>query len=191
MSYFSVNNLKPIFSTPLSLSLARGSHKMTDEDAEYRIVVALHEAAHYAAAIACPKTSILGVSIYAPFSNTFMSRQMEGQVRAMSVDAEHDAFGNFVGLAWEELHGDITCAVADEKAGKAHAKYAAGRGDPEEKTKEILDKARRFVVLADQPIRWAAVGLLGLIPKSGELTRDKTARLSEALRPKVPPYWRV
>lgn len=57
--------------------------------------------------------------------------------------------------------------------------------------KEILDKARRFVVLADQPIRWAAVGLLGLIPKSGELTRDKTARLSDALRPKVPPYWRV
>jgi len=50
-----------------------------------------------------------------------------------------------------------------------------------------LDKARRFVVLADQPIRWAAVGLLGLLPKSGELTRDKTARLSEALRPKVLP----
>ena len=56
-----------------------------------------------------------------------------------------------------------------------------GLGDPEEKTKEILDKARRFVVLADQPIRWAAVGPLGLIPKSGELTRVKTGRLSEAL----------
>ena len=57
--------------------------------------------------------------------------------------------------------------------------------------KELLEKDRRLVVLADQPIRWGAVSLLGLIPKSGELTRDKTARLSDALRPKVPPYWRV
>ena len=70
---------------------------------------------------------------------------------------------------------------------RALFELAVGRGDPEEKTKEILDKTRRFVVLADQPIRWAAVGLLGLIPKSGEHTRDKTARLGDALKPKVPP----
>jgi hypothetical protein len=54
-----------------------------------------------------------------------------------------------------------------------------------------LNDARRFVVLADKPIRWAAIGLLGLIPKSGELTRDKTEQLSDALRPKVSPYLRV
>lgn len=116
---------------------------------------------------------------------------MAGQIRAMSVDAEHNAFGNFVGLAWEELHGDTRTAGVDHRSGKAHARSAAGTGDPDEKIAEILDKARRFVVLADQPIHWAAVGLLGLIPKSGELTREKTARLADVLRPKVPTYWRL
>ena len=89
--------------------------------------------------------------------------------------------------------GDFDPQGVRAKSGSVTARalfeLAACRGDPEEKTKEILYKASRFVVLADQPIRWAAVGLLGLLPKSGELTRDKTARLSEALRPNFPPHW--
>ena len=93
------------------------------------------------------------------------------------------------------MQGISTPAAARAKSGSVTARalceLAVGRGDPEEKIREILNKARRFVVLADQPIRWAAVGLLELIPKSGELTRDKTARLSDALRPKVPPHLRV
>jgi hypothetical protein len=75
----------------------------------------------------------------------------------------------------------VACATSGLVSARALFELAVGLGDPEEKTKEILYKASRFVVLADQPIRWAAVGLLGLIPKSSELTRDKTARLSDEL----------
>jgi hypothetical protein len=190
MSHFSVSNLKPIFSTPLSVDLARGQHVMTDEQAKHRIVVALHEAAHLVASIACPSTSILGVGVYAPFkAQNFFGRGCDGEVRSMSVYPEHDAFINFVGVAWEELHGDLAFADVDLQAGFRYAKSAVESGGTAlEKAEEILDKARSFVIVADRQIRVAAVGLLGLIPKHGELKRPKTAHLVNALRPTIPRY---
>jgi hypothetical protein len=89
------------------------------------------------------------------------------------------------------LHGDPVFSQIDNKKGRVCAKAAAGDSDPIEKAEEILNKARRFVVQADLVIHYAAVGLLGLIPKHGELNRAKTTRLAAALRPKVPKYHRL
>jgi hypothetical protein len=163
---------------------------MTDEQAKHRIVVALHEAAHLVASIACPSTSIFGVGVYAPFkAKNFLGRGCDGEVRSMCVYPEHDAFINFVGFAWEELHGDPAFADVDLQAGFSYAKSAVEDGCTAlEKAEEIMDRARSFIVVADHQIHVAAVGLLGLMPKHGELKRPKTTHLVNALSPTIPRY---
>jgi hypothetical protein len=190
MKRLSVNQLEEIFSLPLSIDLARGTRMMSDAQAEDRLAVALHESAHLTASIACPNTSILGVSVYAPYrAKHLQGRGIDGQVRSCSLEPEHDAFINFVGVAWEERHGDVNYAAADYRAGVAHARASVSdRPGSAGEIKRILDCARVFVLEADTAIRWASVGLLALVPNSGDLNRRKTAKLAEILRPHVPSY---
>jgi hypothetical protein len=155
---------------PLTVELARGDRKLTDELATEKLKFALHEAAHLAAAIACPHSSIHNVWVH-PTGKGF--RGVGGRVRSDEKYEDEESFVSLVGYAWEELHGDIATARGDYERG-CNPFYP-----------DVLATARAFIVSHDTAIRHAAIGVLCLCTVKGVLDGQRLKGLVKWLKPQI------
>jgi hypothetical protein len=168
----SIKSLDLIPSIPLTLELAGGGFGYADNVIAERLHIAPHECAHLVSAIACPRSGILGLQLMTRHHKNMGA----GNCQTLECYPDEASLVSLCGYAWEELHGDVKRAAQDFKEGfRPHRAY-------------MLHRAREFVVKHEQVINYAAVGVLALIPKNGDMGRAKLHALAQWLKPYITPY---
>ena len=174
MPQYRPEDLDEFVEVPLDV-LARTAPSMSEAEVKERKDAALHEAAHLMAAI-CYRADVSEVTLTTTGRET--RRKPAGSVQVSVKRVEHDAIISYVGLAWEELHGEARRAGPDMVEGDrlAAEPWCEGTRD------DLLTKAREFVLIGDRAIRVVAACLLAVTPKSGVLRGRTLKRLLAILR---------
>lgn len=169
-----------IIDLPLD-DLARRDSHISDADVAMRVRTALHESAHLVAAAYC-RAYVYRVEI-----NSAVCAKRAGEyggVSALGILPGDEAFIALVGLAWEELHGDVADAACDRRDGRQFADEA------DESFEDLLNEARQFARDAEELIRCMAAAILALVPKSGALKNRTLSGLLRWVRPEDPALYR-
>lgn len=169
-------------SIPLTLGLVREHYPrpMTDAEAQERLDTALHEAAHYVAALAFRGSCTTSIHLYAPTGRG--SKKPAGRTQSVCVGAEEDAFHSIAGYVWERMrNANTTRADGDFEAAERQARSGTLS------VWDLIHVAARFIRHdAKLPIQYAAVGLICLVTQAGVLDGKRLNHLSDWLRPQVP-----
>lgn len=90
--------------------LIRWTPRLTDEEKALRFGTALHEAAHFVASCACPRSTILNVFIHPTGRST---KAYAGRVQSAEILEEEELFVTYAGIAWERFRGEEWRARSD------------------------------------------------------------------------------
>ncbi len=179
MPKLSVKNLDEILTMPLDEDLARWGRTMSNEDAKDRIRIALHEAAHLVAAVAC-NSSVRWVEIYVPHKSKNLPG---GRIQSYERRELDSAFVSLAGYAWEKNFGNTNLARSDwERALSESRPYDVEIHDLLIQTEDYILGAGKIWV------HYAAVGILGLCTVKGVLAGRRMQHLFNWLKPKIPKY---
>lgn len=176
MPMFRAADIPTIPGIALDRALARASftRHLTDAEADDRLETAQHECSHLVAGIAC------GASATELLIRPPGSRKSAGVAQVGCLIDAHEAFVSMCGVAWEELNGKSYRAADDWRRGESEARVAGID------VHAVHAASRIFVDAVQGPIRDAAVGVLGLLSRRGEVPLAKLDALVQWLRPSVP-----
>jgi hypothetical protein len=158
--------------------LASAGRKISADDLKARVRTALHEAAHLVAAWHCD-AYIYGVMINSPARADRTGEY--GGVDCIEKTDDDAAFISLVGYAWEQLHGDVKGAQTDLNWARRLAE------DVDLPFDDLLHEAQKFVLEAEELIRFVAAGILAIVPKSGAIRGRTLNGLRRQLLPRLSP----
>ena len=155
--------------------LIRWAPKFTDADKAQRFALALHEAAHFVASCACPRSMIHNVFVH-PTGRT--TKAYGGRVQSVEVLEEEEFFVTYAGIAWERMVGEEWRARSDIDL----AKFSPVADKP------AVEYAACCFVADNAMVIWAvAVGFLARCRADGNLNGPRLKEIAQWTRRKVAP----
>ena len=154
--------------------LIRWAPKLTDAEKTERFDMALHEAAHFVAACACPRSMISNVFIH-PTGRT--TRAYGGRVHSVEVLEEEEFFVTYAGVAWEKMRG-----TNGGKEWRARSDIERAQFSPVS-DKPAVEYAACCFMIDNAMVIWAvAVGFLSYCRTDGNLDGSKLKEIEHWTR---------